>query len=319
MNEIVPMEEDDALELHIETTEVNRRTTHHGGLGQISNGADTDKQEDAKSNLTSVQSDSISGGAPHIAFTTTFSGATFGLAPWLAKTRAKSGTSSPPESNVMRALGKEIEALVEYLAPSEHEQIIREWLIGRLRDAVRKLFGKPPSIQAALDHLQGCYQPSSDSKPWGDIVPVGSFTTGLYLPTGDIDVTVVLYQYDHLSKREIIDKVVKMLREEGFAEGKNILPVSSARVPIIKFTDKRSTLSVDMSFEKVSGVESSDILKESLSDERNGAALRVLIVFLKYFLMQRGLHEPFMGGLGSYALSLLVISFLQVGSYGYAR
>lgn len=34
-------------------------------------------------------------------------------------------------------------------------------------------------------------------------------------------------------------------------------------------------------------------------------------MIIKYFLQQRDMHEPYRGGLGSYATTLLVISFLQ--------
>ncbi len=34
--------------------------------------------------------------------------------------------------------------------------------------------------------------------------------------------------------------------------------------------------------------------------------LRPLVLTLKYFLYQRGLNEPFRGGLGAYALTMMV-------------
>ena len=42
-------------------------------------------------------------------------------------------------------------------------------------------------------------------------------------------------------------------------------------------------------------------------------ALRPLIMVLKAFLTARSLNSAALGGLGSYALSLIAISFLQVG------
>lgn len=42
-------------------------------------------------------------------------------------------------------------------------------------------------------------------------------------------------------------------------------------------------------------------------------ALRPLILLVKTFLARRGLNSAATGGLGSYAATLLIISFLQVG------
>eukprot|EP01116_Phalansterium_solitarium_P019236 TRINITY_DN530_c0_g3_i1.p1 TRINITY_DN530_c0_g3~~TRINITY_DN530_c0_g3_i1.p1 ORF type:complete len:371 (+),score=134.36 TRINITY_DN530_c0_g3_i1:591-1703(+) len=39
--------------------------------------------------------------------------------------------------------------------------------------------------------------------------------------------------------------------------------------------------------------------------------VRPLALVLKYFLQQRGLHEPYLGGIGSYSCVLMIISFLQ--------
>ena len=39
--------------------------------------------------------------------------------------------------------------------------------------------------------------------------------------------------------------------------------------------------------------------------------LRPLVLVLKFFLSQRGLNETFTGGVGSYMLQLMVVSFLQ--------
>jgi non-canonical poly(A) RNA polymerase PAPD5/7 len=41
-------------------------------------------------------------------------------------------------------------------------------------------------------------------------------------------------------------------------------------------------------------------------------ALRPLALFLKFFLYCRGLHETYSGGVGSYMLLIMVLSFLQL-------
>lgn len=46
-------------------------------------------------------------------------------------------------------------------------------------------------------------------------------------------------------------------------------------------------------------------------------ALPKLVVVLKQFLIQRGLNEVYNGGMGSYCLTLLIVSLLQVSKTFY--
>lgn len=45
--------------------------------------------------------------------------------------------------------------------------------------------------------------------------------------------------------------------------------------------------------------------------------LPYLVLVLKQFLLQRDLNEVFTGGIGSYSLFLMAVSFLQVSETGY--
>eukprot|EP01126_Amoeba_proteus_P023116 TRINITY_DN2326_c0_g1_i6.p1 TRINITY_DN2326_c0_g1~~TRINITY_DN2326_c0_g1_i6.p1 ORF type:complete len:278 (-),score=55.03 TRINITY_DN2326_c0_g1_i6:121-954(-) len=84
--------------------------------------------------------------------------------------------------------------------------------------------------------------------------------------------------------------------------------ISRATVPIVKFTDPITNCQVDVSFGHLNGCSNSLIVKQFLKEF---SELRPLVLILKYFLQQRDLNEPYTGGLGSYALSLMVVCFLQ--------
>ena len=65
---------------------------------------------------------------------------------------------------------------------------------------------------------------------------------------------------------------------------------------------------VDISFNVNSGPENNEIVHSYL---REHAELRPLVLVLKYFLAQNRLNEPYWGGMGSYALVLLVTFIIK--------
>lgn len=80
-------------------------------------------------------------------------------------------------------------------------------------------------------------------------------------------------------------------------------------MPIIKLRDKESDVKVDISFNMSSGVQSAKLIKDF---KKKFPVLAKLVLVLKQFLLQRDLNEVFTGGISSYSLILMTISFLQV-------
>ena len=66
---------------------------------------------------------------------------------------------------------------------------------------------------------------------------------------------------------------------------------------------------MDVSFDIDSGLRTGRLINELL---RAMPPLRPLILVLKHFLLQRRLNETFTGGIGSFMLQLMVVSFLQM-------
>ena len=69
---------------------------------------------------------------------------------------------------------------------------------------------------------------------------------------------------------------------------------------------------VDVSFNMSGGLESAKIVKKFLNDPKCGHGIRGIMYMMKQFLYQRHLNEPFSGGLGSYALLIMVSAFVKV-------
>uniref|UniRef100_A0A672FTT0 Terminal nucleotidyltransferase 4A n=1 Tax=Salarias fasciatus TaxID=181472 RepID=A0A672FTT0_SALFA len=140
--------------------------------------------------------------------------------------------------------------------------------------------------------------------PTADVQIFGSFSTGLYLPTSDIDL-VVFGKWD----RPPLQELEQALRKHNVAEPFSIKVLDKATVPIIKLTDEETEVKVDISFNVETGVKAASFIKDYV---KKYPVLPYLIFVLKQFLLQRDLNEVFTGGISSYSLILMVISFLQL-------
>ncbi|TNN40778.1 Non-canonical poly(A) RNA polymerase PAPD5 [Liparis tanakae] len=85
----------------------------------------------------------------------------------------------------------------------------------------------------------------------------GSFSTGLYLPTSDIDL-VVFGKWETLP----LWTLEEALRKRNVADENSIKVLDKATVPIIKLTDSFTEVKVDISFNVKSGVKAARLIKE---------------------------------------------------------
>ncbi|XP_037654839.1 terminal nucleotidyltransferase 4A isoform X3 [Choloepus didactylus] len=143
-----------------------------------------------------------------------------------------------------------------------------------------------------------------DLWPAADVQIFGSFSTGLYLPTSDIDL-VVFGKWE----RPPLQLLEQALRKHNVAEPCSIKVLDKATVPIIKLTDQETEVKVDISFNMETGVRAAEFIKNYM---KKYSLLPYLILVLKQFLLQRDLNEVFTGGISSYSLILMAISFLQL-------
>ncbi|KAH7851322.1 hypothetical protein Vadar_009801 [Vaccinium darrowii] len=132
----------------------------------------------------------------------------------------------------------------------------------------------------------------------------GSFKTGLYLPTSDID--VVILGSDIRSPQMGLQALARALSQRGVA--KKIQVIAKARVPIIKFVEKRSGVAFDISFDLENGPKAAEFIEDAVS---KWPPLRPLCLILKVFLQQRELNEVYTGGIGSYALLTMLMAMLR--------
>ncbi|KAK6353148.1 hypothetical protein TWF696_005138 [Orbilia brochopaga] len=187
-------------------------------------------------------------------------------------------------------LHKEIIDFYDYIKPQAYEHAVRHDLVRRLRKIVQSTW------------------------PDADIQAFGSFAAEIYLPTSDMDIVVMSRQFFQTSKPKYdtvgnIRKLTRILRDSDVAQSHSVVPIVGAKVPIIKYKDRLTGLSVDISFENASGLIANRTFKQW---KEVYPEMPKLALLLKHFLAVRKINEPFNGGLGSFSLICMIVSLLQL-------
>ena len=187
-------------------------------------------------------------------------------------------------------LHKEICDFYDYVKPRHFEREVREDLVSRLECCMSKLY------------------------PGMIVEPFGSFASGLYLPTADMDLVVISDDYRRGgyarlgTTRSFMYRLAKQLGRAGMTQAESVEVIWHAKVPIIKFVDRLTGLKVDLSFESYTGITA---LETFQLWRKQFPAMPALVTLVKQFLLIRGLNEVFTGGLGGFSVTCLVVSMLQ--------
>jgi non-canonical poly(A) RNA polymerase PAPD5/7 len=177
-----------------------------------------------------------------------------------------------------------------HVKPIQFEDSVRSALIDRINCAVR---GK-----------------------WRDaeIHAFGSFVSGIYLPTADMDLVLVSKRFldgSHgtYDSKKFLYNFKLFLERDGIPLPDSIEVISKAKVPLVKFVDRTTGLRVDISFENDSGLIANRTFKDW---KATYPAMPILVTLIKQFLAMRGLNEPMNGGIGGFSVTCLVTSLLQL-------
>lgn len=182
-----------------------------------------------------------------------------------------------------------------------------------------------------------------------EVLPFGSQATGLCLPGSDIDFVIRFFKKEDGGKEgggdeqeedgdcdparsnplhAFADAVREDFGVPGEFDAEDVLEIDGGngsattdderlsyleviehtRVPLVKFTVFPQNIDVDVCFDQPNGPESADLMHRFMESM---PPLRPLTFALKYFLSSRDINKPFTGGIGSYLLQLMIVSFLQ--------
>ncbi|KAJ9142376.1 Poly(A) RNA polymerase protein 2 [Pleurostoma richardsiae] len=187
-------------------------------------------------------------------------------------------------------LHMEIFDFYDLVKPRRFEERIRKDLVDRLNRLVRKRY--------------------SDVQ----ILPFGSFMSGLYLPTGDMDLVFCSDRYrvggaPQYNSKNTLWRLADYLRSRKVVFANKVDVIAKAKVPLVKYVDDETGLKVDISFENLTGVAA---IKTFQAWKEQYPAMPVLVTVIKHFLLMRGLNEPVNGGIGGFSVICLVVSMLQM-------
>ncbi|CAE6379276.1 unnamed protein product [Rhizoctonia solani] len=185
--------------------------------------------------------------------------------------------------NPSEMLHQEILAYVDYISPTERERRARSMVVTMIKNTI--------------------------VSRWPDAIvqPFGSYETGLYLPLGDIDLVVSSDSIARVAPANALNWIARALKDRGLAY--NVRIIAKAKVPIIKLVTTWGAFKVDISLNQANGVLAGKIINNFLAQL---PALRPLVFVFKAFLSQREMNEVYNGGLGSYSVTCMVLSFLQL-------
>lgn len=175
----------------------------------------------------------------------------------------------------------------EYIRPRKFEHYMRQQLVSNLQAAMTA------SVQFR----------------YATVFPFGSFVTSLYLPTSDMDL-VICNQAGRppMIGQKWLWKFRSFLEDCRLCAPGSIEVIGKAKVPLVKYIDRSTGLSVDVSFENMSGVLACNTFAhwQTLYPD-----MPLLVSVIKHYLAMRGLNEPVNGGIGGTSVICLVVSLLQ--------
>ncbi|KAJ9198258.1 hypothetical protein DTO021D3_3796 [Paecilomyces variotii] len=203
-----------------------------------------------------------------------------------------------PALHMGTRLHNEILSFYHWVRPQQYENIIRSDLVSRLDTAfANRYYG-------------------------AQVRPFGSFASGLYLPTADMDLVLLSSTFRRTGRKNYGENKRQIYAFAGFLKTSNIpVPgsietIAHARVPILKFVDKLTGLRVDLSFDNDSGLLANRTFQLWKSEF---PAMPVIVSIIKQFLLLRGLNEVPTGGLGGFSIICLVTSLLQHLPHGHTE
>mmetsp|Transcript_171448 Transcript_171448/g.544549 ORF Transcript_171448/g.544549 Transcript_171448/m.544549 type:complete len:476 (+) Transcript_171448:456-1883(+) len=129
---------------------------------------------------------------------------------------------------------------------------------------------------------------------------------GLALPCAHVDVTVAGAEGAGTRPRAVLKQLAERLLERRAISRLEL--GESSRSPSMQVQHRSTGLWADISLDRAEGLEASAFVSAQLA---LFPALPPLLLLLKLFLEERGLLDASRGGLGSYVLFCLVLSFLQ--------
>lgn len=212
--------------------------------------------------------------------------------------------SRPNGITFMNRLNNEIKMFIENIKPSREEAGLRRPLIkmvkGVILDELDKI--KEKRSRYILKQKTVNYDIIERDQEKNTIVCIGSHVTRMYLPAGDINMTLLT------NEKNILERIRNAIYKNDFILQRSISLQQDIEMPVLKFRDICG-FRYDITLNNRFGIAQTKAVKRML---REWPHLRKMALFLKYFLRSRGLHGRHRGGLCTNAQLLLLVNFLDL-------
>jgi predicted nucleotidyltransferase len=189
----------------------------------------------------------------------------------------------PLTAELLRALSEEIIVFAKWVELRSSELEERQIVQQHLTNLVTKLW------------------------PSATIDVFGSTACGLALPSSDLDVVITgVPDFNPFSPLPHLVRLSQQLQCQGVIDC-SIIP--NTKVPLVKYCHPRANVWVDVNFTVLNSTKCIPVVKGYIEQY---PLIRPIAIVLKTLLRQHGLHKPHEGGLGSYAIVLLLYSFMRL-------
>ncbi|KAJ3486321.1 hypothetical protein NLJ89_g11822 [Agrocybe chaxingu] len=146
------------------------------------------------------------------------------------------------------------------------------------------------------------------------VQPVGSYVTGLFLPTSDIDMVLTFNAtsarstYSNYFIKSDLSIILAKIRTSGFAS--KVVDVLQASVPLIRITDQVTGIDIDLTAADTHGVLATAAVQKWLKTDTD--LIKTLVTVVKMFLTIRRCGTTYTGGLNSYVLVWMVVAWVKL-------
>ncbi|KAG0356714.1 hypothetical protein BC939DRAFT_437955 [Gamsiella multidivaricata] len=185
-------------------------------------------------------------------------------------------------------LTEDMIAMAKAIAISEEGIQLRELLVTRVQGILNTEWPKEAKIE--------CF---------------GSFASGLAADASDLDLVILPALHDQDQELGAPGRfqdlfVLKTLFQRYSM--KDVEVIQGARVPILKFTDHKTGIKVDLNYGQYTGLYNTRMIQSYVRiDDR----VHTFLMVLKAFVKARGINAPELGSLSSYCYILMAISYFQ--------
>ncbi|XP_041854762.1 terminal uridylyltransferase 4 isoform X2 [Melanotaenia boesemani] len=191
----------------------------------------------------------------------------------------------PITADFLTVLNKVCEQCYSDFAPDELEVGVREHILQDLETFVRR-------------HFSGAR-----------LQLFGSSKNGFGFRQSDLDICMVLEGQETIEDAaciSIIESLARLLKKHSGL--KNILPITTAKVPIVKFYHIHTGLEGDISLYNTLALHNTHLLASYAAIDRR---VKILCYVMKVFAKMCDIGDASRGSLSSYAYTLMVLFFLQ--------